>query len=115
MNEDTMKGTATNVGGKVESAVGNATGNSGMQKDGMIDQAVGTAQDMYGQVKDAVRAALDEATPRVREASNAAVDTVKSAPIATAVAIGALGYLISWAVHASGNSANRDRDRNTKR
>ena len=60
----------------------------------------------FSQVKDAVRAALDEASPRVREVSQAAVGTVKQAPLVSALAVGAVGYLLAWALHGS-RSDNR--------
>ena len=55
MDEDRIAGTARNLGGKVEEGVGRLTGDSKTQAKGLADQAVGTAQDMYGQATDAAR------------------------------------------------------------
>jgi uncharacterized protein YjbJ (UPF0337 family) len=53
MNEDRISGTAKNLGGKVEEGVGRATGDARTQIQGKLDQAAGTAQDLYGQAADA--------------------------------------------------------------
>jgi uncharacterized protein YjbJ (UPF0337 family) len=55
MDEDRIAGTARNLGGKVEECVGRLTGDAKTQAKGLADQAVGTAQDMYGQAADAAR------------------------------------------------------------
>jgi uncharacterized protein YjbJ (UPF0337 family) len=55
MDEDRLYGTARNLGGKVEEGVGRATGDVQTQIRGKLDQAAGTAQDLYGQTADAAR------------------------------------------------------------
>jgi uncharacterized protein YjbJ (UPF0337 family) len=46
-----VAGTATNVTGKLEECVGRLAGDVKAQVEGKIDQAVGTAQDLYGQAR----------------------------------------------------------------
>jgi uncharacterized protein YjbJ (UPF0337 family) len=55
MDEDRLYGTARNLGGKVEEGIGQATGDVKSQIRGKLDQAAGTAQDLYGQAADAAR------------------------------------------------------------
>ena len=55
MNEDRIAGTARNIGGKVEEGVGRATGDIKEQVQGKLDQAAGTAQDLYGQTAEVAR------------------------------------------------------------
>jgi len=52
MDENRIAGTARNIGGKVEEGVGRLTGDTKTQIHGIADQAVGTAQDLYGQARD---------------------------------------------------------------
>ena len=66
MNEDRIAGTARNLGGKVQEGVGRVTGDAKSQAEGVLEQAAGGAQDLYGQAKetasDAARAVRQGAT-----------------------------------------------------
>jgi uncharacterized protein YjbJ (UPF0337 family) len=48
MNEDRVVGSATNLGGKAQEGLGRASGDVRTQAKGVINQAAGTAQDLYG-------------------------------------------------------------------
>ena len=52
MDENRVAGTVRNVGGKVEEDFGRVTGNTRAQTEGLVDQAAGAAQDLYGQARD---------------------------------------------------------------
>ena len=52
MNEDRVVGTAKNLGGKAQEGLGRVTGDAKRQFEGVINQAAGAAQDLYGQAKD---------------------------------------------------------------
>ena len=54
MDENRFEGTARNLGGKVQEGVGRATGDFKTTTEGLVNQAAGTAQDLYGQTADAV-------------------------------------------------------------
>ena len=72
MAENEMEGAARNVGGKVESAVGNLTGDTKTQADGKIDQVAGQAQQAYGNAKDAVSSAADQAQSKLGDVADKA-------------------------------------------
>ena len=55
MDENRVSGTAKNIGGKIEEGAGTVMGNAKTQLQGKLDQAAGTAQDLYGQAADAAR------------------------------------------------------------
>jgi len=55
MDEDRIKGAATNIGGKVKDAVGDLTGNGKTQAEGKADQIVGQVQNAFGSAKDVAR------------------------------------------------------------
>ncbi len=59
MDEDRLYGTAKNIGGKVQEGFGRAAGDTETQVRGVVNQAAGTAQDLYGQAKDAAADAAD--------------------------------------------------------
>ena len=52
MNADRMEGTARSMGGKLEEGFGRATGDVKSQVEGTVKQAVGAAQDLYGQARE---------------------------------------------------------------
>ena len=55
MDENRIQGPLRNATGKMQEELGRATGNLGTQVKGQLNQVAGTAQDMYGQAKDAAR------------------------------------------------------------
>jgi uncharacterized protein YjbJ (UPF0337 family) len=55
MDEDRIKGTATNIGGQVKDAVGGAMGDSRTQAEGKADQVSGQLQSAYGSAKDSAQ------------------------------------------------------------
>ena len=55
MNEDCIADTARNIGGKLEEGVGRATRDIKGQVQGELDQAAGTAPDLYGQTAEVAR------------------------------------------------------------
>lgn len=107
MNEDRLEGAATNFVGKVEKGFGNITGDTKMQAEGIIDQAKGKAQNLYGTAKDAVDAALDYAPPVVRDGAERAFGAVKAHPLLMALFAGAVGYAVALSVNSSNNDNTR--------
>ena len=68
MDKDRIIGSAKDIGGKLEGAVGDATGDAKTQASGRVREAAGTAQDLYGQAKDAARSVGDTATHYAKDA-----------------------------------------------
>ena len=54
VNKDQVKGTAKDIGGKVQQKVGEAVGSRQQQSEGLSNQAEGKVQEKYGDVKDSV-------------------------------------------------------------
>lgn len=67
MNEDRIKGAADKAGGSIKETLGNATGDSGMQADGVLDKAAGTARNAFGQAKDAANDAAQALSGKASE------------------------------------------------
>jgi uncharacterized protein YjbJ (UPF0337 family) len=55
MDKDRVKGSATNVGGKVKEGAGKATGDEKLKSEGVLDQAKGKVQNAVGGIKDAIK------------------------------------------------------------
>ena len=75
MDKDRIVGSAKDVAGKVEGAVGDIAGDPKTQAAGRAREAAGTVQNLYGQAKDAAREVKDSA----RDATDAAVGYAKEA------------------------------------
>ncbi len=60
MDKDRIKGTAQKIKGSIEKTVGRLTGNKKLERDGMVDKAVGSAREGVGKAKDAVRDAIKD-------------------------------------------------------
>jgi len=55
VDENRFEGSARNLGGKVQAGIGRATGDTKSKVAGAVNQAAGTAKDLYGQAADVVR------------------------------------------------------------
>jgi len=55
MDKDRVKGSATNVGGKVKEAAGKATGDQKLKAEGAADQTGGKVQNAVGGIKDTIK------------------------------------------------------------
>jgi len=94
MNSDRMEGTAKNLGGKVEEGFGRATGDIKSQVDGTVKQAVGAAQDLYGQARETAGDAAAMVRRRASSFEETIRENVETRPY-TAVAIAlALGWFV---------------------
>jgi uncharacterized protein YjbJ (UPF0337 family) len=87
MDEDRLHGTARNLGGKVEEGIGRTTGDVKTQLQGKLDQAAGTAQDLYGQVADAGRDTAVSFDKWLRT-------TIETQPYTTAIVALGIGWLL---------------------
>jgi uncharacterized protein YjbJ (UPF0337 family) len=87
MNENRTADTARNIGGTVAEGVGRITGDTEEQVQGKLDQAAGSAQDLYGQTAEVARHTAVTFEKWLR-------GTIKTKPhAAVAVALG-IGWLI---------------------
>jgi uncharacterized protein YjbJ (UPF0337 family) len=100
MNSDRMEGTAKNMGGKVEEGFGRATGDIKSQVEGTVKQAVGAAQDLYGQARETAGDAADMVRRRAGSLEETIRENVETRPY-TAVAI---ALAIGWFVGRLGRS-----------
>jgi len=87
MDENRVEGTVRNVGGKVQEGLGRATGDAKTQVDGMANQAMGTAQDLYGQAR-------DTATESAATFDKWLRDTIETQPYTTAAVALGIGWLL---------------------
>lgn len=96
MDKDRITGTAKDVAGKVEGAVGGLTGDARTEASGRAREATGTVQNLYGQAKDAARDAGDAAVNFAKDAMDNSGDTYQqgSEAVAKAVRDNPLGSLL---------------------
>ena len=87
MDENRFEGTARNLAGKVQEGVGRATGDFKTTTEGLVNQAAGTAQDLYGQPADAARQTATTLDSWLRNA-------IETQPYTTAVVALGIGWLL---------------------
>ena len=87
MDENRLEGTARNVGGKVQEGVGRATGDVKTKTEGVINQAAGAAQDLYGQTADVARETATTLDNWLR-------NTIETQPYTTAIVALGIGWLL---------------------
>ena len=91
MDENRIAGTARNLGGRAEEALGRAVGDGGTAAEGVVIQLKGTAQDLFGQAResaaDAAAAARDAGSP-VERVLRTTIARQPYAAVALALGIG---------------------------
>ena len=106
MDKDRIAGSAKDFAGKVEGAVGDATGNARTQTAGRVREATGTAQNLYGQAKDAAREATDATVSYAKDAYENSGDTfrdgsqaiakkVQEKPLGSMLIAGGIGFALA--------------------
>jgi uncharacterized protein YjbJ (UPF0337 family) len=87
MDENRFEGTARNIGGKVQEGVGHVTGDTKTKTEGVMNQAAGAAQDLYGQTADAARQTATTLDTWLR-------NTIETQPYTTAIVALGIGWLL---------------------
>jgi uncharacterized protein YjbJ (UPF0337 family) len=94
MNEDRVAGTARNVGGKVQEGYGRVTGDTQSQAEGLLNQAAGTAQNLYGQAKDSATEAAQVVRRGAMDADDYVRGLIERRPYTATVAALCIGWFI---------------------
>ena len=92
MDEDRLKGSATDIGGKVKDAAGGLLGDSKMQAEGKADQASGQLQNAYGSAKDTAREAADTIGEQIDS-------LLHDRPMAALLGAVGVGYVLARLMH----------------
>ena len=87
MDENRLEGTVRNVGGKVQEGVGRTTGDTKSKVEGVMNQAAGSAQDLYGQAADVLRQNVPPVEAWLR-------DKIETQPYTTVLAALGIGWLL---------------------
>jgi uncharacterized protein YjbJ (UPF0337 family) len=87
VDENRLEGSVRNVGGKIQEGVGRATGDTRSRVEGVMNQAAGTAQDLYGQGADVARQTASTFDVWLR-------NQIETQPYTTAIAALGIGWLL---------------------
>src|ERR1700730_4570458 len=94
MNEDRDVGPASKLGGQAQEGLGRITGDTKSQVEGVINQAAGAAQDLYGQAKETASDAAQTVRRGAVDAEDYVRHTIEKRPYNTAFAALCVGWLI---------------------
>ena len=92
MDEDRIKGSATDIGGKVKDAAGGLLGDNKMRAEGKVDQASGQLQNAYGSAKDALSEGADTLGTQVDS-------LLKDRPMMALLGAVGIGYVLARLMH----------------
>ncbi len=92
MDQDRIKGSATDIGGKMKDATGGLLGDSKTQAEGKADQAKGQLQNAYGSAKDTVREGADTLGTQVD-------GLIKERPVVALLGAVSVGYVLARVMH----------------
>ena len=92
MDEDRVKGSATDIGGKVKDAAGGLLGDNKMKAEGKADQASGQLQNAYGSAKDALSEGADTLGTQVDS-------LLKDRPMVALLGAVGVGYVLARLMH----------------
>ena len=87
MDENRVEGSLRNVGGKVQEGVGRTTGDTKSTVEGVMNQAAGTAQNLYGQSADVARGTASNLDTWLR-------NTIENQPYTSAIVALSIGWLL---------------------
>jgi uncharacterized protein YjbJ (UPF0337 family) len=87
MDENRLEGAVRNVGGKVQEDIGRTTGDTKSKLEGVVNQAAGTAQNLYGQGADVARETATNLDAWLR-------NTIENQPYTTAIVALGVGWLL---------------------
>jgi uncharacterized protein YjbJ (UPF0337 family) len=90
MNQDSV---ARNLG-KVQEGVGRVTGDTKTQAEGVVSQATGAVQDLYGQAKESASDAAHAVQQGAVDAEDFIRHTIEKRPYTTAVVVLCVGWII---------------------
>jgi uncharacterized protein YjbJ (UPF0337 family) len=110
MDMNRIDGTVKSAVGKGEEFLGKIGDKPGVHAQGLADQVAGAAQTLYGRTKDGFNDAVDRIPDALSDAADLSQRAYKDGsrqvaaqvgkqPIETLLLVGALGYLVGWAVH----------------
>ena len=93
MTDQRIEGTATEIGGKVQSGLGKLTDNPGLELKGRLNQVKGKAQDLYGQAIDGLDRLVDKAPSDLKDPARTGLDFARRKPLLTTAIVAGLGML----------------------
>ena len=110
MDKDRIAGATKEFAGKAEGALGDMANDASTQATGRLREAAGTAQNLYGQAKDAARDATDAAasyakqayeSETFREGSEALARKVRDNPLSSVLIAGGIGFALALMMRPS--------------
>lgn len=95
MTDQRIEGAADTVTGKVQSGLGNLTGDSKLQLDGKLNEIKGQARDAYGRVIDGLDGLVEKAPAQYQDKARQGLDFARRKPLLTTGIVAGLAVLLS--------------------
>ena len=95
MNENRVAGTTRNLGGKVQEGYGRVAGDAKSEAEGVLNQAVGGAQDLYGRAQDSAIDAAQQVKKGALIVEDRIRDFIEERPYTAAFTALCIGWAIA--------------------
>ncbi|CAN5354799.1 hypothetical protein BH10PSE2_BH10PSE2_27140 [soil metagenome] len=95
MTDERINGSATDLGGKLQSGLGRLTGDSKLQLDGAYNQAKGKVTDAYGRVLDGLDGLVEKAPSDLQGPARTGLDFARRKPLLTTGILAGLALLLA--------------------
>ena len=97
MTDQRIEGTATEIGGKLQSGLGTLTDNPKLALKGRLNQAKGRAQDLYGLAIDGLDRLVERAPSDLKDPARTGLEFARRKPLLTTAIVAGLGLLLAGA------------------
>ena len=120
MSDDRLTGLGRQASGKVESTIGDLTGDTKKQAEGRIDDVTGQAQRAYGQAKDTARDVTNQLSQsgddyasslldQIEEYGDYVAEQVDQRPVTAVLIAAGVGFLIAMVTKPAHKTVYRRR------
>lgn len=97
MTDQRIEGTATEMGGKIQTGLGTLTDNPKLELKGRLNQARGKAQEMYGHAIDGLDRLVEKAPSDIQDPARTGLEFARRKPLLTTAIVAGLGLLLAGA------------------
>jgi uncharacterized protein YjbJ (UPF0337 family) len=94
MTRDSIVGSAKTLGGKMQEGLGRTIGDTKIEVDGVVNQAAGAAQELYGKAKEGASDAAEAVRQGAADADDFIRQIIETRPYTTAIVALCVGWII---------------------
>ena len=95
MTDQRIEGTATEIGGRIQTGLGTLTDNPNLELTGRLNQAKGKAEAFYGETIDRLDHMVDRVPADLQDPARSGLAFARRKPLLTTAIVAGLGLLLA--------------------